>query len=390
MEPPVIDAMLEWCVDWVMEHSTMQDKKADFTWYGGEPLTNFKLMKYAVPRIYQTFTVKGIPNSQSVTTNGSLIDQEVMDFLLLYNMGMLLSIDGPPWIHNKQRTYYEGRPTWDDIDTKLILKHMPNVEIAWQLDPDLAVTMEDVEWMIQRGFHRINFNINSIKEWTGDQQLWLTKLMKDVGRACIQTEQGVRPKEEALLSNAWHKFKQGVSIWADPKNEEKTRGEKPCGTSINMLAISPEGWLYPSQEMVFNTAEPGKAPGTMEYYKVGDVFKSPVLDKAAMERAFDIYVKQMEEPKELGFDCTNCVNRPLSFGGCHCRYVGQDGVDPAHRFTVTPGWCQKGEAFWNGLMQAAMIEGLFTMKGMNTHGNKRKHQRNPRPGIHGTVCQPLQ
>jgi len=382
MKPYVIDAMLDWVPKWV-EQSTMPQKEARFTWYGGEPLVNYKLMRYAVPKIYQTLTAKGISNSQSITTNGSLITSDVLDFLELYNFGMLLSLDGPPWIHNKQRVYYGNKPTWDDINTKLILSRRPMTEIAWQLDPKLKVTFEDVEWMIARGFHRINFNINTITEWDHNAQYWLTELLKNVGRACIQTEKKVRPYKESLRSNMWHKFKQGVRIWTDPLNINKTRGDKPCGTSVNMLALTPEGWLYPSQEMAFNACEPNRAPGTMEYYKVGDVSKSPVIDPVAMDRAADIFVSQMIEPED--YNCKNCIARPLSFGGCHCRYVGQDGVNPAHRHTVTPGWCQKSEAYWNGLMQAAMIEGVLHMKGVD-NGDKRANRRSPGKQVPEPIC----
>jgi uncharacterized protein len=385
MDQSVIDAMVQWVPQWIDTCDTKEE--VSFTWYGGEPLVNFDLMHYGVPKIYQTFTAMGIKNRQSVTTNGSLLDADRLHFLTLYNMGMLLSIDGPPWVHNKQRVYHGNRPTWDDIPTKLILDKLPNIEIAWQLDPRLKVTFEDVEWMMDRGFHRINFNINSIIEWDAQAQAWLTELCKNVGRACIQTEKKIRPQNESLSSNLWYKFKQGVGIWNDPKNLTKTRGEKPCGTSINMLALSPEGWLYPSQEMCFNAAEPGRAPGTMEYYKVGDVFNTPVIDQVALERTSDIFVSQMKEPE--GRNCKNCVARPLSFGGCHCRYVGQDGVDPTQRHTVTPGWCQKQEAHWNGMMQAAMIEGLLSMKGDN-NGNKIQNRRSNGPEVHGPVCQPVQ
>lgn len=387
MTMDVIDAMIQWAPQWVLNATDSGNSRSPsvrFPWYGGEPLVNFHVLKHGVVKIDQTFKSKGISMSQGITTNGSLITPSIMQFLDMYNVNMLFSLDGPPWIHNKQRVYYGNKPTWDDIDIELILKHRPDVEIAWQLDPRTKVTMDDVEWMIGRKFHRINFNINCMHEWSGDSQLWLTELMKNVGRACIQTEKKVRPQEESLASNMWHKFKQGVGLWASGKD----RGEKPCGTSTNMLALSPEGWLYPSQEMVFNSAEPSRAPGTMEYYKVGSVFQSPVLDPVAVDRANDIYVSQMIEPE--GFNCQNCVARKLSFGGCHCRYVGQDGVDPAHRHTVMPGWCQHSQAYWNGLMQAAMIEGLFTMKELvkNNDGEKR-YRRQPGTGIHGPICQPV-
>lgn len=380
MPTQVIDDMFPWVLEWAHDRWAERGKfkppvpEARFAWYGGEPLVNWTTMKYGVVKLDQVFKSKGWEISQGITTNGSLVTNDILHFLNLYNMGMLLSIDGPPWIHNKQRVYHGGKPTWDDIPTKAILASMPRLEIAWQLDPRTKVTMDDVEWMIEYGFHRINFNINSIVQWDAEAQMWLTELMKNVGRACIQTEKNIRPQGEGLSSNMWHKMKQGIDLWSSGKD----RGEKPCGTSLNMLALTPEGWLFPSQEMAFNTCEPDRAPGTMEYYRVGNIYNTPVIDPVAVNRAMDIYVNQMNEPTELGFNCQNCVARKLSFGGCHCRYVGQDGVNPAHRHTVMPGWCQHSQAYWNGLLQAAMIEGVLNRMPIgkeqnNVKGSNRRH-----------------
>jgi uncharacterized protein len=346
MDMDVIRAALPWMLEWAKENKSIRTP-----FYGGEPLVNFPLVRQAVPLFYQTFMVKGYDYTWGVTTNGSLMTEEVMHFIELYDGGILLSLDGPPWNHNKQRVYYGNRPTWDDIPTKELLARFPKMEIAWQLDPSNPVTWEDVEWMIDYGFHNINFNINWNAEWPAEAQIWLQQFCQDLGRACVQTAEGIRPKDEGINSNLFGKFRKALEAW--------TRGipmqEKPCGTNVNMLALTPEGWLYPSQEMAFNALEPDRAPGTAEYYRMGNVFNDPVLvSEADQKRINDIRVDDMQPPE--GYDCKNCVARPISFGGCHCRYVGQGGVDPAQRYQVEKGYCPAMASFLKGMLAGASIE----------------------------------
>jgi radical SAM protein with 4Fe4S-binding SPASM domain len=346
MNMDVIRATLPWVIEWAKGTKSVRTP-----FYGGEPLVNFKLVKQAVPLFYQALTVKGYKYSWGVTTNGSLMTDEVMHFIELYGGGILLSLDGPPWNHNKQRVYYGNRPTWDDIPTKELLARFPRMEIAWQLDPSNKVTWEDVEWMIDYGFHYINFNINWNAEWSADAQVWLQDFCQNLSRACIQTVEGIRPEKEGIHSNLFGKFRKATEAWAAGTEVQ----EKPCGTNVRMLALTPEGWLYPSQEMAFNALEPDRAPGTAEYYRIGNVFNDPVLvSEADQKRINDIRVDEMEPPE--GYDCRNCVARPISFGGCHCRYVGQGGQDPAQRHQVEKGYCPAMASMLKGMLAGASIE----------------------------------
>jgi radical SAM protein with 4Fe4S-binding SPASM domain len=307
-------------------------------WYGGEPLLKFDLIKKWTPVIK-----KELPKAKtSITTNGSLITQEVMDFMDEHGIGMLFSLDGPQWVHDRTRVFAGGKPSWDKIDPLKIIKWRPDTEIAWQITPEGVPEPSDLDWMILNGFSKINFNINWLSEWGPEAQEKLRDFMYHaISRVILY-----RSKLNSQPFNTnWYtrleKYVRGAG----------TREEKPCGTGMGMLSVTPEGDLYPSQEMGFMVHEPGKAPGTAEFYKLGNVLRDPVWEPdEKLQRIYTLKNDDMVPPP--GRDCTLCPVRSISFGGCHCRYVGQDGVDPSYRYNVMPGWCQSQIAAASGGLMA--------------------------------------
>lgn len=155
-------------------------------------------------------------------------------------------------------------------------------------------------------------------------------------------------------TNWWGKIIRALAV------EEKMA--QPCGVlTQQMIAVTPEGKLYPSQEMAFNVELPDRAPGTREFYCVGDLYADPVLDKMAMTRTSLLKSSDMRPPAP--FDCNVCVAKSACIGGCHCRYVGQDGVNPENRFDVPSGYCPSKRAAMHGLLRALAIGHYLTPKG---------------------------
>jgi radical SAM protein with 4Fe4S-binding SPASM domain len=321
-------------------------KDLKICWYGGEPLLAWDTIKKWTPILHSE-----IPGSNcSITTNGSLVTDEVMAFMDEHKMGMLFSIDGPPWVHNRTRVFAGGKPSWEKMPVKEIIEWRPDTEIAWQLSPYSMPTTDDLDWMIDFGFHQINFNVNWLTEWDLEAQEKLRDFMYYAIRLAIISRRGGRPKFSTNWFSRIEKLVRGAG----------TRDEKPCGTSLGMISVTPEGYLYPSQEMGFMVFEPGKAKGTPEWYRLGNVYNDPVWDYDKFERVFALKNDEMVPPP--GRNCNSCPVRSISFGGCHCRYVGQVNNDPSYRYNVMPGWCQAINATGTGGLLAFAREGYITVR----------------------------
>ncbi|AFS77135.1 radical SAM domain-containing protein [Gottschalkia acidurici 9a] len=99
-------------IDEFMRDSTKSDQ-VSITFYGGEPLVKFDLIKQCVEYCQDTYKNRII--DYSMTTNATLIDEEIADWLanLKGLTHMLISIDGPRNIHNSNRIFKNGEGTFD-------------------------------------------------------------------------------------------------------------------------------------------------------------------------------------------------------------------------------------------------------------------------------------
>lgn len=75
------------------------DKISKVSFFGGEPILNFEVMKYIVEQLEANFTV----GEYDIVTNGVLIDEEMIKFFVKYKFNITISVDGPRFIHDKLR-----------------------------------------------------------------------------------------------------------------------------------------------------------------------------------------------------------------------------------------------------------------------------------------------
>lgn len=97
-------------VDYAIEHS---GKRVSITFYGGEPLLNFSVIKDAID--YALEIGKNKELSFSITSNLTKMTKEIASYLAsVPNLSLLASIDGPENVHNATRVYAGNKPTFED------------------------------------------------------------------------------------------------------------------------------------------------------------------------------------------------------------------------------------------------------------------------------------
>ncbi len=88
-------------------------RKPAIGFYGGEPLLNFKLIKRIVNYIENKYNDCKI--IYTVTTNGSLLDEEKANWLMGRGFIIDVSLDGPEEEHDRLRVYTNGNGTFRDV-----------------------------------------------------------------------------------------------------------------------------------------------------------------------------------------------------------------------------------------------------------------------------------
>ena len=88
-------------------------KKMDLTWYGGEPLLCFDIIKSLCDRINTCTEKYSVKCKMGMITNGYLLNSEIVDFLEKNNISAQITIDGMAENHNQRRYLRNGEGTFD-------------------------------------------------------------------------------------------------------------------------------------------------------------------------------------------------------------------------------------------------------------------------------------
>lgn len=100
---------------------------AEFVWHGGEPLiAGLKYFKHAIA-LQKEFS-EGFSFSNSIQTNGLLLNQEWVNFFHKNEFSVSLSLDGPPDIHNQYRKDHSGRGSFNKVMNAIKLLRSSDIE----------------------------------------------------------------------------------------------------------------------------------------------------------------------------------------------------------------------------------------------------------------------
>lgn len=118
--------MAKKAIDFLWNHS-VDSPKINIGFYGGEPLLEFSLLQKIVEYCRKRFSGKTL--TFSITTNGTLLDDEIIYYLAEHEMQVMISLDGPKEVQDKNRVFVDGTGTFDVIvaNIRKIKKIAPNL-----------------------------------------------------------------------------------------------------------------------------------------------------------------------------------------------------------------------------------------------------------------------
>lgn len=80
--------------------------------YGGEPLLNLSLIKSVIEHVKETCDCEVF---YTITTNGTLLNDEAVDYLVTNEVSICLSLDGPPEEHDRLRIFADGKGSANQV-----------------------------------------------------------------------------------------------------------------------------------------------------------------------------------------------------------------------------------------------------------------------------------
>jgi uncharacterized protein len=155
------------CVDFALE-ATPDGKSLGLCLFGGEPLLRFDLVREITAYSYQKAAEANKTVRISITTNGTLVDPEVIDFAADQDIHLCFSIDGPPDLHDRKRAYRDGRGSFDDVMRRLELavKRLDTVQVNAVFCPDTLMDLPRcLEFFVDLGIPVIHLNPDITASW---------------------------------------------------------------------------------------------------------------------------------------------------------------------------------------------------------------------------------
>jgi len=218
------------------------EQRIEFSFFGGEPLLRFDLIKEIVDYIHQKERNNGKSVSLSITTNGTLLTQNILDFFIEKNIDLCLSIDGPQHVHNLNRCYRDGRGSFNDV-LKILgmaIKQLDNVQVNAVFSPDtIDFLLESVTFFISFGVSVIHLNPNICTSWTESTYSKFRDIYAKIAHHYIQSyEYGQEIAINLIDSKIIVLLKGGYEI------------TDKCGMGQTEFGFAPSGNIYPCERLI--------------------------------------------------------------------------------------------------------------------------------------------
>ena len=276
--------------------------------FGGEPLMNWEVVKQLVA--YGRELEKTHPKHFrfTLTTNGVLLNEEVMEFCNREMDNVVLSIDGRKEVHDRMRPFRKGAGSYDLILPKFIefakqrrekgLKYyVRGTFTRWNLD-----FAKDVLHLADLGFDQI-----SVEPVVAPKEADYALRPEDVPALCEQydilAKEMIRREKEGNGFNFFHFM---IDLTGGPCVYKRLSG---CGSGSEYLAVTPWGDFYPCHQFV-----------GMEEFLLGNVDEGVINGDLVREfKKVNVYSKK---------ECSTCFARFYCSGGCLANsynFTGQIG-----------------------------------------------------------------
>lgn len=220
-----------------------------FEFQGGEPLLNFKTVKYIVRYAEEHKQNKKI--EYSIVTNLTKMNDEIADFIKTYGISVSTSLDGDDVLHNENRPYRSGKGTYLDVLSGI--EHLKRYSIKYgAIQTTTAAALSKAKQLIDTyvDLGLDNIFIRSLtplgcaySEW---QQIGYTpeefiKFYKECFDYLLELNLNGTFIKEGHASIFLSKILNGVSL-----NYMELRS--PCGAGIGQIAYYYDGNVYTCDE----------------------------------------------------------------------------------------------------------------------------------------------
>ncbi|MBQ4529178.1 MAG: thioether cross-link-forming SCIFF peptide maturase [Lachnospiraceae bacterium] len=280
-------------LDFLIANSgSRRNLEVDF--FGGEPLMNFEVVKQLVAYGREQEKIYNKNFRFTLTTNGVLLNDEILEFLNKEMANVVLSIDGRQNVNDKMRPFRNGKGSYDLIVPKFQKvaesRNQTNYYVRGTFTRNNLDFSEDVLHLADLGFEQI-----SVEPVVAADTEEYALREEDIPVICEQydklAKEMVRRGKEGKCFNFFHFM---IDLQGGPCVAKRISG---CGSGTEYLAVTPWGDLYPCHQFVGE-----------EKFLLGNV-DDGITNQEIVEtfKGCNVYAKDK---------CKNCFSKFYCSGGC--------------------------------------------------------------------------
>lgn len=269
-----------------------QNLEVDF--FGGEPLMNWEVVKQLVEYGRSQEETHHKKFRFTLTTNGVLLNDEIMEFCNREMSNVVLSLDGRKEVNDRMRPFRKGAGSYDLIVPKFQKfaesRNQTNYYVRGTFTRNNLDFSEDVLHFADLGFKQMSIEpvVSDPKEPYAIRKEDLPQILSEYDKLAVEY---INRKKEGRGFNFFHFM---IDLQQGPCVAKRLSG---CGSGTEYLAVTPWGDLYPCHQFV-----------GQEGFLLGNVEEGITNTKVRDEfKLCNVYAKEK---------CRDCFARFYCSGGC--------------------------------------------------------------------------
>lgn len=291
-KPDMQLAIAKQCIDTTLARLPI-GSSLDLGLFGGEPLLRLDLIRdivaYTYRRTHETLTTVRI----GITTNGTMVSPEALDYFADQGINLCFSIDGPQKVHDRNRCHHNGSGSFVEVvrNLELAIKRLGVVEVNAVVGPDtLADVPHTLDFFINLGVPVIHLNPNIRATWPSETCEHFDDIYRQAAEQYIACyRHGTEIALNLIDSKAILFVKGGYSL------------DDKCSMGDGEWGIAPSGNIYACERFIGEDDDPT--------FRLGSI-----LTGLNQERLCALRLKRGNRREE----CSNCSYKRFCMSWCGC------------------------------------------------------------------------
>ena len=208
-------------------------EEPEMTFYGGEPFLEYDLMRRIIEYSQKQWEKSNTSPRFSVTTNGTLLDREKIEYCRDSNVHLMLSVDGIEQAHEIGR----GKGSFQKVqDVMYIIKEYPELSLSTVsvVTPmNVKYLSESVRFLVEQGVDRLLLTFQLDEGWNPDE---LRAFREEY--------------EKAYTYLILNKRKGGKAEFDEYGPPDPLKSVFQCSAGDGVIVVTPEGELYSCLELI--------------------------------------------------------------------------------------------------------------------------------------------